>query len=174
MKTQDLWLPRIQTTLVEEINRRAAATGSVTYAMQTAHADYNGHYVRVWYNDYKGYWIAEYHWGGRVVIARGTAKECLLAGHDYYKRGAKGATVVACALAEEDAAYAKMLGFEPHSRDIESANYNDDPRKGMINEAFMYEKHFGGGVIGILANSATVEEYKAKIYEYFKSKKGGK
>ena len=86
-------LPTIACTPVDIINRRAAATGSVGYAMQTAYANYNGHHVGVSFNTYRGYWIAEYHWGERVVIARGSLVDVLRAARDYYSRGDKGATV---------------------------------------------------------------------------------
>lgn len=174
-KTQtEYWLPRIQTTLIEEINRRAAATGSVTFAMQTAHADYNGHCIRVWYNDYKGYWIAEYHWGERVVLTRGSAMDCLRAGADYYKRGAKGSAVVTSGpMTEEEVKYAESLGFVTHNAEIEKQHISDDPRKALISEAFMYEKQLGVPAVSILANATSVEDYKAKVDAIFQSRKRG-
>jgi hypothetical protein len=63
------WLPTRPYTLVDAINRAAAATGSVRYAMLAADADYSGHHVTVTYNDYRDYCICEHYWGGRVVQA---------------------------------------------------------------------------------------------------------
>lgn len=44
-------------SIIDQINRIAAATGSVSNAIASANADYNGHYIK---------------WGERVVIARDT------------------------------------------------------------------------------------------------------
>jgi hypothetical protein len=78
---------------IDALNRKAAATGSPGYAMQTAHANYNGHNVGVNFNDYRGYHIAEYYWGERCVLARGSFAEALNAAVRYYDRGDLGASV---------------------------------------------------------------------------------
>lgn len=83
-------------TPIDCINRRAAATGSVGYAIATADADYNGHPVRVSYKPQAvsgPTWNAEYYWGGRVVLARGGFEACLDAAMREYNRGARGASV---------------------------------------------------------------------------------
>src|SRR5215470_7087423 len=49
------WLPTRPYTLVDAVNRCAAATGSVRYAMLAADANYNGHHVTVTYNNYRDY-----------------------------------------------------------------------------------------------------------------------
>lgn len=64
---------------IDALNRRAAAMGSVVYAMAAAHADYNGHHTTLRWNEYRGYYIAEYFWAGRCVLARGSFVECLSA-----------------------------------------------------------------------------------------------
>ncbi len=83
-------------TAVDLINRMAAATGSVSYAQRTAHADYNGHSVGVSFNNYRKYWVAEHFWGERVVHARNCplvqAVAAALEGSGY-TRGHKGASV---------------------------------------------------------------------------------
>jgi hypothetical protein len=38
--------------------------------MATADADYNGHPLSLYWNDYRGYYVCDYHWGERVVITR--------------------------------------------------------------------------------------------------------
>lgn len=78
---------------IDSLNRMAAALGSPRYGQATSHADYNGHHVRVWWNDHNGYYIAEYFWGGRVVLARGTFEQCLAAALEEQNRGALGASV---------------------------------------------------------------------------------
>lgn len=80
-------------TPIDAINRRAAALGSPAYAHGAAYALYNGHTVTVHWNEYRGYYIAEYWWAGRVVLQRGTFQQCLDAALDEYRRGALGAAV---------------------------------------------------------------------------------
>jgi hypothetical protein len=78
---------------IDALNRRAAAMGSPRYASGAAYADYNGHHVNVWWNSYRGYYIAEYFWAGRIVLARGEFGTCLVAALNEYDRGALGASV---------------------------------------------------------------------------------
>lgn len=80
-------------TPIDSLNRRAAATGSPRYGMATAHADYNGHHITVWWNDYRQYYITEYFWAGRMVLARGSFKDCLNAAIAEHKRGALGTSI---------------------------------------------------------------------------------
>lgn len=75
---------------IDALNRRAAALGSPGYAMATAGADYNGHRVGLSWNSYRGYYIAEYTWLGRQVIARGDFAACLAAVLREQARGALG------------------------------------------------------------------------------------
>lgn len=63
-------LPTKPYSLVDAINRMAAATGSMRYAMATGDADYNGHHLALYWNDYRGYYVCDYHWGERVVLVR--------------------------------------------------------------------------------------------------------
>jgi hypothetical protein len=81
---------------IDALNRRAAALGSPGYAAMTAYADYNGHHVTLNWNEYRGYYVAEYYWAGRVVIARGSFADCLRATLREHARGALGssATIV--------------------------------------------------------------------------------
>lgn len=78
---------------IDALNRRAAAVGSPRYAELARSADYNGHHVAVHWNDYRRYYIAEYFWAGRVVLARGAADHCVAAAVEEYNRGALGASV---------------------------------------------------------------------------------
>jgi hypothetical protein len=96
---------------IDALNRRAAAMGSPQYAERTARANYNGHHVTLSWNEYRGYYVAEYQWAGRNVIARGTFAACLDAVLREYNHGALGssATIIphdpeAVALCEATAA----------------------------------------------------------------------
>ena len=91
----NFYLPTVPYSAIDLCNRRAAATGSVGYAMATANANYNGHRIGITFNTYRGYWIAEHHWGERVVWCRGSLANCLSVARQYHNRGDKGAAVVA-------------------------------------------------------------------------------
>lgn len=78
---------------IAALNRRAAACGSPRYAMLSENADYNGHYMCVSWNAYRGYYIAQYTWAGRRVLARGSFADCLSAALREYNRGAVGSSV---------------------------------------------------------------------------------
>ena len=79
---------------IDALNRRAAAVGSGGYAMAAGRADYNGHPVSVTWNEYRQYYIAQYFWAGRPVLARGEFGPCMDAAIREYDRGALGASVV--------------------------------------------------------------------------------
>jgi hypothetical protein len=93
-------------TPIDALNRHSAALGSPRYAELTSHADYNGHHVRVWWNDYKGYYIAEYTWDGRQVLARGSFADCLTAALREHERGALGSSASIHPRADDAAAIA--------------------------------------------------------------------
>ncbi len=97
---------------IDALNRRAAAVGLPGYASQTAHADYNGHHVAVWWNDYRGYYLAEYPWTGRNVLARGDFAHCLRAALAEHDRGALGSSV-RVALREGDVEAEALCRQEP-------------------------------------------------------------
>lgn len=164
----NLWLPQIPYTLIDNINRAAAATGSLAYAGLTGSADYNGHYVHVQFNQYRGYWVAEYWWAGRHVLGRGDFRSVIEAAAEEYRRGAKGTVVLVHDVRGEEADYARTLGFVEHTTKIEDAHYRSftDARNLEINHAFRLERQCGIPAVGFLANSATVEEYKRRIEEF--------
>ncbi len=174
--TRSFWLPTIPCTLIETINRMAAATGSMRYASLASHADYNGHYVTVSFNEYRGYWVTRYTWMGDVVLARGDLSRCLQAAKDKYSRGAKGSTVVVKARNDEDAAIIAAAGFAPWSDEIAKAHYASytDARFAEVNSAMNYEKHGLAPAVGFLANSKTIEEYNEKLESFFAERKAAR
>ncbi len=89
---REFHLPERPFTPIDSLNRRAAALGSPRYAMATGHANYNGHHVTLDWNDYRRYYIAQYYWAERIVIARGTFEHCLAATLEEYNRGALGSS----------------------------------------------------------------------------------
>jgi hypothetical protein len=86
-------LPTIPGTPIDSLNRCAAAKGSPGYARQTANVNFNGHHVTLSWNDCRGYYITEYFWAERVVLARGSFAECFRAAVSYYEKGHIGAAV---------------------------------------------------------------------------------
>lgn len=149
------WLPTIPYSLIDAINRMAAATGSVSYAQKATYADYNGHSVTIAFNTYRKYWTCEYYWGERVVLQRGSFEDCVRAGVEEYKRGAKGAQVLVTIADDSQAEQLTALGFVPWSKDIADAHYASfaDKRFALVNEALRTRTD------GILANVATAKDY---------------
>ena len=172
-KSINMWLPTRPYSLIDAINRAAAAQGSFRYAMATSDADFNGHWVTI-DQGFKPGWRAHYMWGGTRWLMRGaTIQEALRAGLDEYTRGAKGCTVLAVSVPAEAIEYARTLGYVEYTEDIASAHqrsYSDD-RWQEIGSAMMYERQLGCPAVGFLANSATAEEYKAKVDTFFAGRK---
>lgn len=164
-------------SVIDAINRVAAAQGSCRYAALSANADYNGHFVTVSFNDFRGYWVAEYTWSGRVVLRRGSLRDCLEAAKAEYDRGAKGSQVMVSLRQDQsswtDASLCIDLGFVPCSDDRpaiygEPAWYTDLHRE--VNAAFMLERQVGIPAVGFLANATSMADYRAKI-EAFKAER---
>lgn len=178
-------LPTRPFNVIAAINRMAAATGSIGYASAAANADYNGHHVTVNFNEYRGYWIAEYFWAGRNVLARGSLRDALRAAKQEYDRGALGASV--------SANYPTSLGSWGNNKPTESAAefvalceefgfMTDEAQKAhhaawwtplheKVTDAMSYERHGLAPAVGFLANSKTVEEYEAKLNAFFEERK---
>jgi hypothetical protein len=85
-------LPTRPYGIVDAHNRAAAAKGSLSYADATHGADYNGHHVGVDFNTYRGYWVTEYTWNGRNVLARGSFADAINAAKAEHERGALGSS----------------------------------------------------------------------------------
>lgn len=169
----NLWLPTIPMTLIDAINRAAAAQGSFRYAMAASDADYNGHYVIVDQGLRPG-WRAHYMWGGIQWLTRGaTVEHALRVGLDEHKRGAKGCTVVAHNVPDEAVEYARSIGYVDLSDEIAAAHHASyrDARFDEIGSAMLYERQLGCPAVGFLANSTTVEEYKAKVDAFVAARK---
>lgn len=115
------WLPTRPYTLVDAVNRAAAATGSFRNAQLSADANYNGHAVQVTYNSYRDYCVCEHYWGGRVVHCRGTMEEALRAGCREYDLGHRGTSVITDPLTPAEAESAVALGYKPWSKEAAEA-----------------------------------------------------
>lgn len=160
------WLPTRPYSLIDAINRYAAATGSPRYAAAASGANYNGHMVSVYFNDYRKYWLCEHYWGERVVHSRGGCQQALLAGKREYDMGHLGTCVITVDLTNpEDVAYAESLGYQLYTEEIAKAHTTTwrDARFDEINNAFFWEKNGLGPAVGLLANSTSLEDYKTQL-----------
>jgi hypothetical protein len=85
----------------------AAATGSVGYAIATSDADYNGHALGLYWNDFRSYYVCDYHWGERVVLVRDEDFARALSGAKAaFARQGRGASL-RISVREQDAAIAR-------------------------------------------------------------------
>jgi hypothetical protein len=155
------WLPTRPYTLVDAINRCAAATGSVRYAMLAADANYNGHHVTVSYNDYRDYCVCEHYWGGRVVHARGSMAAVLRAGRYEYDLDHRGTSVRTCDLTPDEAATALSLGYMPWSAEAEET-WNAlwyTELHACASEALSDARHFGYDTAHLLMQASSKIDY---------------
>jgi hypothetical protein len=160
--SKSYWLPTIAYTLVDAINRMAAATGSVSSAGATHGADYNGHLVTfVPPNDFKRYWTCGYTWCGRHTIGRGSLEDCVRAAEYAYNRGHKGASAIVTIETDEDAVYLESRGWVPYSKEIAETHYRTfaDERFDEVNDALRR----GPVATGKLIQAETVEEYRTAL-----------
>lgn len=165
-----LHLPTRPYSLVDAINRCAAATGSVGYAMATAYADYNGHHVRVYFNGYRGYWLAEYHWGERVVLARGTFEQAIQAARREYDRGALGAGATVDAGTDEQITIARAAGFVA-DEELAALPVWHTPLYGLVGDALRTERQFGVPAIHTLLDATDEADYHAKLDALFQARR---
>jgi hypothetical protein len=174
--TTQYWLPTKPYTLIDAINRSALATGSVRFAELGANADYNGHRVEVSFNDYRRYWVAEYFWAGRCVISRGSFADVVRAAAAFHATQGRGGDVIVTTRDESEAETARALGFQlctDETRAAHRATYAD-ARFAEINRAADYERHGLAPAVGMLANSATIEEYRTKLEAFFAERKAAR
>lgn len=159
------WLPTIPYSIADSINRAYAATGSPQYAAAATDASYNGHNVSVSFNTYRSYWVAEFYWAGRQVLARGELIYCLEAAKREHDLKRKGSTVLTGHLDPDQAQIATRLGYLPYNQKAQAdhdATYRD-ARHGKVTDAIWRERNLGVPATAFLINSATVEEYEEKL-----------
>lgn len=156
--------PRKPMTLIDVVNRYAAATGSVRYAQLSENADYNGHALFANYRTHAvggARYVGEYYWGQRVVIARGGCEYVLRAMLDEYNRQGRGATLRVSVL-PEDAHIARALEFiEGKEPEIDHSSEPDGWKWSELPSARLMEQHGHGPCVAQLINAKTREEYEA-------------
>ena len=152
-------LPTKPYTIIDALNRMSLATGSSRNAMCGGDADYNGHPVRVWWNSYRAYWVADYSWGGSQVIARGELADCLRAAASFYEHQGRGASVAVEVVTDADAEAAVQAGFMPAPD--EDASWRDWKFE-KINQAIAMERHGFGSYTSHLIQATSREDYDAR------------
>jgi hypothetical protein len=155
--THPFHLPTKPLSKIDAINRCAAATGSCRTAMLCADADYNGHALAAYHNDYRGYYVCDYTWAGRVVVARGSAEGVLRAAIEEFGRQGRGASLRVTVKAEDAELAANPAWWWAE-----------------LSGAFQWERHGMAPAVGFLANSDTIEAYKAKLDAHFAERKAAR
>lgn len=149
------WMPTKSYTLIDAVNRAAAATGSIGYAMAASHGDYNGHRTTMEWNAYNGYWLGHYTWAGSHRFARTSDMGAALAEcvREWNRQG-RGAVLVVQARTPEEAAACAAQGLVPWSPEAEAAHFATfaDWRWTQVHAALSAERQgFPGCVAFLLA-----------------------
>lgn len=178
MAKRAYWMPTRPFSLVDAVNRYGLATGSMRSAALGSHADYNGHRVELDPpNPFKRHWTAGYTWAGWNVIGRGDLRECLEGALREHGRGALGSEVLVLDVASDgDAAICESMGLVPYSEEARKAHDAAwrTPLHDEVPHAFRTDEDFGVGAVGLLANSATLEDYRAGLDAAFEGRRAAK
>lgn len=135
---------------VDAINRASAATGSIRNAMASSDADYNGHRLNLYFNHYRGYYVADYNWGERVVITRGeNFADQLLHSLDWYKRQGRGASIWITVLEKDATILHGCPEVVAGPEDIEASGWYNWRHKNT-SHALWLERHLGIPVFALL------------------------
>ena len=176
-KAEMYWVPTRPYGLRDAINRYGLATGSMRSVAIGSHANYNGHRVEIDPpNPARQYWVAGYTWAGWNVVRRGALQECLEAALREHGRGALGSEVLVRVTSDEEAALCESMGFVPYGDEARKAHEATwrTPLHDEVTGAFVTDQHFSIGAVGTLANSATLEEYKARLDALFAGRRAAR
>jgi hypothetical protein len=158
-RRREFVLPTKPLTIIDAINRMVLATGGTRNAQVGSGADYNGHCVSVEFNDYRGYWVASYTWGGDMRFARGDLAHCLTEAKQFYESQGRGASVRVRCLSDADEATCTAHGYMP--ADAEDKSWRDWKFE-QINQALEMERHGFGNYTGNLIAATSPEDYAAR------------
>lgn len=161
------YLPTKPFSLVDAINRSAAATGSIQYAMAAGSANYNGHYITLYWNDYRQYYVCDFTWAGRIVVTRGRIiEEVLKSAVREYERQGLGASLH-ITVKPEDADKVRALGLVKEG--AEPSGYGDwyTWRHKEVGSALWMEQK-----IGIPATAALLAAKDEADYKFLTSREG--
>lgn len=157
-------------SIVDAINRMAAATGSVIGAMRTAHADFNGHHLSLYWNDYRGYYVLDYQWGERVVLYRGTdfAQGLATALREFGRQG-RGATLRVLPDTNADIALCRANAalYEGEEQRPDWMDWRYD----QVSAALRSMQQFGLP-LALLIDAKSKEEYDAAVKQWYAANRG--
>lgn len=171
-------LPTKPYSVIDAINRHAAATGSVRYAMASEGASYNGDNASLVWNDYHQGWQSYFTWAGLhyLVHAQEHARteDVLRRLKRWYDGQGRGASVVASiggapvGKQAEFRALAAQYGFIlPEQEDASWVTW----LHGAVCDVFLYERNLGIPV-KLALESSSLEEWKAKVDALIAERRG--
>lgn len=146
--TVKFWLPTKPISLIGAINRRAASTGSIGYAMAASGADYNGHRVAmIPPNQFKSYWTGTYFWAGNRTVARGSFEDAHRQAKEAYEAMGEGASVFTQAETMEQVRILAALGYEVWTQakeDAHIASYTTWKHRAFSDDVLSYRFQLNG------------------------------
>lgn len=163
-------IPTKPYTIVDAINRRAAAQGSVGFAQATSFAEYNGHALGLYWNGYRGYYVGDYTWGERVVFTRSANFATALAEtkREFARQGRGASCRISIGAAytypgDKAHDFAADVALARADADlVEGSEPTPDWQKGWkwdaLQEAFLRDK-FEPGVLSRLIRAETPEQF---------------
>jgi hypothetical protein len=123
---KQFWLPYKPFTPADLWNQMAAAHGHVSTIEDTHRSNYNGHRITLEWNDYRGYYIAEYFWAGRRVLTRtcnfALALKACIEYHDSVN-GAGGSLIIRPNTLEDEGICENHPRLQSHTTKIENNTY---------------------------------------------------
>ncbi len=159
-------LPTKPLSIIDAINRMSLATGGFRSACAGSDADYNGHSVEGRFNDHRGYWVAQYHWCDRIVVARGDLAHCLESAKTFYAAQGRGASVKVECRDADDAAFCEAAGYIP--ADAEDRTWRDW-RFDEVGSAVAAEQRGWGSHPSHLIAATSMEDYRVRCRNGFAS-----
>lgn len=180
MEPVKFYIPTKPYTIVDAINRRACAEGSMRYAQLTSNASYNGHALSLTWNDYRGYYVGQYYWGERVVFARSADfATALAATKREFERQGRGASCCVTVGYEPEWSRSKWTTDHNFAADCAVGRADDvlregteptplpfmtDWKWGRLQHAFLAERFTPGtAATSHLIRCETEEEYLQKV-----------
>lgn len=176
------WLPTIPLTVADVVARSFTAikaslfrptVASLTKScLPLSRALYDGHRVSISHYEHprypnrSRYWRAEYFAEGHVILAQDSdLTSILVAAKREYDNQFHGSSVLTQHLDTDQARLALALGYRPYTLSAQAAHDAaiHDERHTRVTEAIRLENDYGVAATRLLIESATVEEYDARL-----------
>lgn len=157
------WKPTKPYNIGQLINKILVSQyGSPLVAQQAEFSNYNGHIIMVTYNEVRKYWIAEYTWAGRRVIARGNFENVLSDALMFFEHSGAGSEVRVSCRNDEEVEVCLKCGLEEYSSEVAKAHYRtfETWKHEEASMAVWAEKKLGASSVAHLLKAQTKEEYE--------------